>query len=136
MSTFRFNRRYFLLSLLLFVVEVLIALYLHDPFIRPFGGDFLIVIWLYCLVRAFFDWRVRPTALGVLVFAYGVEIGQYYHSAAFITSLLFRQVTAGRLAFIGLLVGTTFEWRDLLAYTLGIGWVLLAEGAFFKNRRL
>jgi uncharacterized membrane protein len=42
---FRFHKTYFLLAVLLFVIELLIALYLHDRFIRPHVGDFLVVIF-------------------------------------------------------------------------------------------
>ena len=48
-----FNKTYFLLALLLLLAEVLIALYLHDALIRPYGGDFLVVILLYCFVKSF-----------------------------------------------------------------------------------
>jgi len=36
----RFNKTYGLLALTLFITEVLIALYVHDGFIRPTVGDF------------------------------------------------------------------------------------------------
>ena len=64
---FRFSRSYFILSLLLLLIEIFIGAKMHDAIIRPFGGDFLVVIWLYCLVRSFWQWPVLPTALLVLL---------------------------------------------------------------------
>src|ERR1700754_2285128 len=43
-STFymlRFNRVYFFLTLLILAIEIGIARFLHDPIIRPYGGDYL-----------------------------------------------------------------------------------------------
>jgi len=61
-SIFTFNKTYFALAILLFIVEVFIGMYVKDNFIRPYGGDFLVVILLYFLVRAFFScrfsWRI------------------------------------------------------------------------------
>lgn len=37
--------------LLLLCVEVLIALYVHDDFIRPYIGDVLVVGVVYCFLR-------------------------------------------------------------------------------------
>ncbi|MBB5638747.1 glucan phosphoethanolaminetransferase (alkaline phosphatase superfamily) [Pedobacter cryoconitis] len=52
---FRFNKYYFGFTLLLLSIEILIARYAHDQIIRPYAGDFLIVIFLYCLVMSFFN---------------------------------------------------------------------------------
>ena len=35
---FRFNKKYFLLFLLLFITEVIIAIFIHDSFIRPYAA--------------------------------------------------------------------------------------------------
>ena len=47
-----FRKTYFILSILLFIIEVLIALFAHDEFIRPYVGDLLVVVLLYCLVKS------------------------------------------------------------------------------------
>ncbi|WP_259068009.1 DUF2809 domain-containing protein [Mucilaginibacter sp. X4EP1] len=113
----RFNKYYFLLALLLFVVELYIGLYMHDDFIRPYGGDFLVVILLYCVVKSFANWPVLPTAAGVLVFAYLIEISQYFH---LIVLLGLQHSKAARL-----LLGTSFSFTDLLCYTLGMATMIL-----------
>jgi glucan phosphoethanolaminetransferase (alkaline phosphatase superfamily) len=77
---FRFHKTYFLLAVLLFVIELLIALYLHDRFIRPHVGDCLVVIFLYCFFRAFFKIPYLKVALSMLLFSYLIEVTQYFHS--------------------------------------------------------
>jgi len=67
-----FNSKYFYLTIFLLITEIIIAIWVHDAFIRPFGGDFLVVILIYCLVKSFMDSPVSPTILSVLLFAYAV----------------------------------------------------------------
>ncbi|CAN5148937.1 hypothetical protein BH20BAC1_BH20BAC1_28470 [soil metagenome] len=50
-----FRRWYFLSAIVLLITEVLIATFLNDRIIRPFIGDFLVVILLYTFVRSFFN---------------------------------------------------------------------------------
>lgn len=108
----QFNPRYFLYAVLLFIIEVLIALYVNDSIVRPYGGDFLVVILIYYFVRAFWKGSSYKIALGVLLFAYTVEVLQYFK----IVNLL--GLKGNRLAEI--IIGTGFSWWDMLAYTLGI----------------
>jgi uncharacterized membrane protein YedE/YeeE len=115
----RFNWLYFTLTVLIFVVEVLIAVYLHDGFIRPYAGDFLVVILIYCFVRSFLQTPVMPMALGVLVFSYLVETLQYFNFVKLIG------LEHSRIARI--IIGNYFSWTDILAYTLGIGFTILME---------
>ncbi|RYE30882.1 MAG: DUF2809 domain-containing protein [Sphingobacteriaceae bacterium] len=121
----QFNKTYFLLTILLFLVEVFIAIYLHDAIIRPYGGDFLVVILIYCFVKSFVNTPVKATALAVLVFSYLIEILQYFH----IVDLL--GLSKSTIACI--VIGTSFAWTDLLAYTLGILLVLLIEATLTKQ---
>jgi len=115
----RFNRWYFALMLLLFVIEFIIGADFHDSIIRPYGGDFLVVILTYCFVKSFINTPVIKTALGVLLFSYVVEVAQYFH----LVTLLGMQHS--KLAKI--MLGTSFSFTDLLAYTLGIGSVIVVE---------
>jgi len=117
---FRFNVWYLLLTIMLLVVEILIGIYMHDALIRPYGGDFLVVILLYCLVRSGVNFPVRPTAASVLLVAYLVEIGQYFGLAG---RLGFKPHSLGQI-----LLGSYFSWSDMIAYTLGILLVMLVEG--------
>ncbi|MEQ8155985.1 MAG: hypothetical protein ABRQ25_14035 [Clostridiaceae bacterium] len=42
---------YGIVFLVLLCVEVLIAMFAHDSIIRPFVGDILVVIVIYCALR-------------------------------------------------------------------------------------
>ncbi len=117
--TFQFNKTYFFLAFLLFMIEVIIGAYLHDAVIRPYGGDFLVVILIYCFVKSFLNTPVMVTALAVLLFSYLIETLQYFH---IVDMLGLEKSTIARTV-----IGTSFAWTDLLAYTLGILLVLIIE---------
>lgn len=113
------NKKYLLLAVLLFVIEVLIALYVRDRFIRPYGGDFLVVIMLYFGVRAFSKTKPWKIAVGVFLFACMIEIGQYLH---LVDRLGLSKNTVARTV-----IGYGFEWWDILAYFLGVVSVVVAD---------
>jgi len=115
----RFNARYFLLSLLLLGLEIFIAVCLHDGIIRPYVGDFLVVILLYCLVKSFLNTPVLATGLAVLLFAYLIETLQYFKLADY---LHLQHHSLPRI-----LLGDYFTWTDILSYTLGVATVLILE---------
>ncbi|MFT3980851.1 MAG: DUF2809 domain-containing protein [Ferruginibacter sp.] len=119
---FLFRPRYFIVALVIFIIEVLIALYVHDAIIRPHIGDLLVVIMIYCFLRAFFSWSVKTAALITLLFAYLIEALQYIN----IVERL--QLQHSRLARV--VIGTYFSRIDILAYTIGVVLVLLAERLF------
>jgi hypothetical protein len=114
-----FNKRYFTLTLLLLTIEFLIALYIHDAFIRPYIGDVLVVILLYCFVKSFLNTAVFQTAIGVLIFSYVVETLQYFH----IVDVL----GLGHSKVARIVIGSSFSWLDILSYTAGIAIVLVTE---------
>jgi len=104
---------YIIICLILLGVEVLIALFVDDKIIRPFGGD-VIVIWvIYCFVQAILGGRNNHyiVAGGVLIFAFIVEFLQYIR---IIDILGLRDIE-----FFRVLIGTSFSWPDLLCYTIG-----------------
>lgn len=116
---FKFNKTYFILSLLIFFIEVLIALYINDKIVRPYIGDVLVVILLYCFVKAFMDVKVVQTAIFVLLFAFLVETLQYLN--------IVEKLGLNHSKIARTIIGTSFEWIDLIAYTFGILLVILVE---------
>ena len=115
----RFHRIYFGLTAILFLVEVAIALFVHDRIVRPYVGDLLVVMLIYCFVRSFLAISVWRAAIGVLLFAYTIEILQYFN----LVELLGLQNY--RLA--NIVIGNSFAWVDLVAYTVGIAIVVWVE---------
>lgn len=116
---FKFNRKYCALAISLFIIEVLIALYMHDAFIRPYAGDFLVVILLYCMVRSIWQSPVLTVAIPVLIFSYIIETLQYLNFVKLIG------LQHSRLA--NIIIGNHFAWEDIIAYTLGILLVVIIE---------
>lgn len=115
-----FNPRYFCLTILLFLIEVFIAIFFNDQFIRPFIGDVLVVILIYCFIRAFWKVRVNVAIASIFIFACTVELLQYF-------SLVDRLgLRSNKL--LSTILGTTFDWNDLLAYAIGCGIVLWLDG--------
>lgn len=119
------NKNRLLAALLLFLIEVSIALWVHDRFIRPFLGDVLAVILLYCLVKAFLKASVIKVAAAVLLFSCSIEALQYFK--------LVKTLGLRRGGVLAIVIGSTFDWADILAYTVGIGAVLLTEHFFNKH---
>jgi len=116
---FRFHFKYFIISALLFITEVLIALLNPNDFIRYFLGDLIVVILIYTSIRAILNSNKKITALAVFIFSISIEIFQYFNG---IWLLGLENNTLARL-----IIGTTFSWTDLLAYSIGIGIIISAE---------
>ncbi|HRJ53419.1 MAG TPA: DUF2809 domain-containing protein [Candidatus Thiothrix moscowensis] len=106
----RLNLPMLIAAIILFVVEVIIATKLnHYHFIRAYFGDFLVVILVYCAVKAF--WKVEATrlAIGVFVFAVAVELAQLFRVAD----------TLQLTGWARVVVGTSFSFHDILMYAAG-----------------
>ena len=116
---FRYRPVYLKLAVPLFFTEVAIALFVHDSLIRPFIGDMLVVILIYCVIRSFFNFPALKTIIGVLLFAYLVEFSQYFH--------LVQMLGLSRSGMARIILGTTFSWMDIVMYTLAMSIVMLLE---------
>ena len=113
-----FKPKYLLLTIGLFAVEVLIALY-GSGWIRSHLGDVLVVILVYAGIRTMLNIRVLPTVLGTVLFAFLVELSQYFHLVELLGWQDYRWVVV--------VMGNTFQWLDLVSYALGGVLVLLVE---------
>lgn len=104
---------------LLLLMEVLIGLYVDDSFIRPYGGDILVVILLGCLVRSLFPEGRLWLSCGLFALALAVEISQYF-------GLVYR-LGLGESPFFLILMGTDFAWGDVWSYSVGCTIFLLLD---------
>lgn len=109
---FVFKKKYLYLTLLLFFIELFIAFFVKDKIIRPYGGDLLVVVLLYFLVKTFWEAPPWKIALGVLIFSFAVEFAQYFK----IVEILGLK----GIRFFEIVIGTSFHALDLVAYTLGV----------------
>ncbi len=114
-----FNKKAFTIFTALFLTEVMIAIYVHDAIIRPFIGDFLAVIALYFLLKSFLKFSNLSLAISSLLFAYFLEILQYFD---FLTYSGLKNYKI-----IAIVLGTSFAWGDILAYTLGFLSLIFSE---------
>lgn len=103
--------RYLLLTLFLLIIEVLIALFVHDTFVRPYVGDMLVVVVIYTFVRIFLPEKWKRLPFYVFLFAAGVEVLQYFR----IVELLGFEGNT----FFRILIGSTFDGKDIVCYAVG-----------------
>ncbi len=124
---FRLHLRSLIIAMILFLIEVLIALFVHDNIIRPYIGDTLVVILIYYFCKAFV--RLKPGLLitAVLLFAYTVEIAQYFN--------LVKHLGLERSRFWTIVIGNSFHWLDMLAYSLGAVCLYLVE-CYFSGKQV
>ncbi|WP_198650426.1 DUF2809 domain-containing protein [Saccharospirillum mangrovi] len=126
----RFSAFYFTLSSLLFGALLFIALFVNDRFVRPFLGDALVVVWLFYFLKTFLDVPSLPLAFGVLACSFLVEFAQYMEILAWL-GLEDKPI-------LKVVFGSTFDWKDLAAYTLGwfILWVQIFISAHLATQQV
>ena len=107
----RFSAKNGLKSLVCFIVLVVIALYIRDSFIRPTFGDVLVVVWLYYSLASLFSMPVNWLVSLVVLIAFAVELGQLLQVVVWLGI-----ESSSPLVVI---LGATFDWKDLLAYCIG-----------------
>ncbi|MFB9841735.1 ribosomal maturation YjgA family protein [Mucilaginibacter ginsenosidivorans] len=125
---FGFFKTYFEAAILLFFTELLIARFAHDSIIRPYGGDLLVVVLIYCSVKSFVNMPVAPATLAVLLFAYAVEITQYFH--------LIRRLGWEHSTLACQVLGSSFSFADMLLYTIGAMLIITVENIRPAGKRV
>ena len=111
--------------LVLLGIEVCIALFVHDSFVRPYIGDVLAVVTVYCGARIVFPQRFRWLSAAVLALAVCVELVQLTD----ISSLF------GEGSFMSILLGSTFDVHDLLCYAIGGMICVICDILIFIRRK-
>lgn len=115
---------YGLLAILIFLVEVFIAKGHVPRFARGSLGDVLVVILIYCTAKTVRNFKPAPLALGVFLFACGIEGLQYIHLVD-ILGLRHGSILA-------IMIGNTFSWGDIGMYAIGCSVALGADLAYSK----
>ena len=110
---------YALCFLAILIIEIIIGVYVHDTFVRPYVGDILVVVLIYCFIRIFVPRSLRWLPVYVFAFACFLEILQYFQLAAVMG------LSENGLARI--VLGSTFDWKDILCYAIGCVLLLLIE---------
>ena len=122
---FSFNKRYFLAFVFLLVIELLIAKFVTDSFIRPFVGDYLVMILIYLCSRPWLKGNDRIQIFGVLLFCYSVEIAQKFN---LVHILSLEQYRLARI-----IIGTHYDVNDLVTYSLAALTLLMFKNNWFSR---
>jgi hypothetical protein len=117
----RWNWKYAFISLVILVLEICIALFVHDRFIRPFFGDVLAVALVYTSLRTILKAKALYVLIGVFIFACSLEFLQYLQIA--------KSFGLDDYKVLKIILGSTFDWWDILAYFLG------CLGIYFLDRK-
>ena len=117
---------YSIAFIVIFAIEVLIALFVRDGFIRPYGGDILVTVLICCFARIFFPQKIKSLPVLVFLFALAVEIGQYFDFVTFLG--------LGEIRFFRILLGTSFSVLDILCYGIGCISFYVCEKLILKNK--
>lgn len=100
--------RYLAAFFLVLLLEIFIGVFIRDNFIRPYVGDMLVTVLLCCLCQVIFP-HFSP-AIPVFLFSAMVEGIQWFG----LTEKLGLQGTV-----LGIIIGSTFDWKDIFCYGLG-----------------
>ena len=103
----------------MFLLEVAIALFVHDRFVRPYLGDSLAVVLVYCGIRTITRLGVGAATGLALAIAFAVELGQAMNYVD--------RLGLGHVRWARIVLGTGFDVHDLLAYTAGAAAIVLVE---------
>ena len=102
---------YGITTIILLGIEILIALYVNDSFVRPYIGDVLVVVVIYTFIRIFIPEKCRMLPLYIFLFATAVEVMQLFH--------LVELLGLEKSRFFRTLIGSVFDFKDILCYAVG-----------------
>ena len=103
----------------LFVIEVIIAVFIKNKFIRAYVGDAIVVVLIYCFIKSFIRNEIKLLWLYIFIFAVLVEIGQYFN--------LVDLIGLGGNKLARIIIGTSFSFWDIVCYFVGCVGIWLFE---------
>lgn len=109
--------KYLIISCSILLIEITIALFINDQFIRPIFGDYLASILVFYLLATFLKIDLNKIAILSLFISYTIEFLQYIN--------ILELLHLDKIKILNILLGNSFSWTDMLAYTLGIMTVVL-----------
>ncbi len=125
----KINKKYIVSFLVLFIIEALIALFVHDNFIRPYIGDILVIILMYTFIKGIINKNIKFLPIYLFLFALFVEVMQYLKIIEFLN------LENNKVASI--IMGTSFDVKDILCYFIGsIILIIYEKRSFLKGSLL
>ena len=119
------NRTALVITILLFLTETAIALWVRDAFIRPYLGDVLVILLIYYFVKSFFPLPTAVVATATLLFAFLIEYLQYMNC---ISLLGLEKNKIARTV-----LGASFSWEDIGCYVAGFLLIFPIEN--YRNKK-
>ncbi|MDB5676221.1 MAG: hypothetical protein JWM65_3203 [Sphingomonas bacterium] len=113
-------------AILVLLIEIAIAAFVHDALVRPYLGDSLAVVLVYLALRAATQLGVRWSAATAFAVACAIEFGQLFHAAD--------MLGLGHYRVARVVLGTGFDPADFLAYAGGGVAVIAVEAVRRRGR--
>lgn len=109
---------YAMIFSILLIIEICIALFVKDNFVRPYIGDLLVTLLICSFLRIIIPTKIKLLPIFVFLFAALVELAQCFN----IVALLGLE----KSAIFSTIIGTTFSFADIICYFLGcvIFWLI------------
>ncbi|WP_341456922.1 DUF2809 domain-containing protein [Clostridium chromiireducens] len=108
---------------ILLMVEIAIALFIHDKIIRPFIGDVLVVCLIYFFLKSFIN-KGKFLILYVFLFACFIEFTQYLNIISFLH--------LENVKIVQIVLGSTFDVGDIFCYFIGTVLIYAYEKLIFN----
>ena len=112
---FLINKKYIIPTLIIFWIEILIAIFFYNNIIRSFVGDVLVIILIYFFLSIFIKTKKIYIWLFCLLFAYIIEFLQFIN--------ILKLLDLPRCKILTIILWNTFDRKDLLAYTIWF-WII------------
>lgn len=123
----KFNLKYFVIAIAVFLSEILIATKLKDVFfVRAYLGDVFVVMLIYYFIKAFINFEPVKLIIGIFIFSCLIEFLQYFH---FGELLGFKD---NRIMMI--VLGNSFSWIDILCYFAGCVILYFIESKSYRPK--
>lgn len=126
----KINTKYIIVFILLLLVEIFIALYVRDAFVRPYLGDSIAIAFVYGFIMIFVkkSHHFKPK---VIVASISLLIGILVEA---LQATSFLEVTGlGSIKWLRIILGSSFSWADMVAYLGGFIAVILIEWFIYKK---
>lgn len=119
MKTNKIRLIYIIVFILLLAIEVAIAVFVRDNFIRPFVGDVLVVMLVCAFLRIFIPEKIKLMPVFATTFAVAIEILQYFDFV--------KLLGLENNIILSTALGRTFDIKDIICYIIGGAIFFIAE---------